>query len=108
MSTFLCPRRVEGPFHYPDEDHWRDNRTCSFCGSMMPEDVFTEIEKGTEVTPTDKSYKIYVGGSREFYFQHFSKDDKQHFIELVNKGAIKLAYPGHFYVTPFFCKRVQA
>ena len=58
----LCPRREEGPtsFKLPAEDHWRENETCSFCGSLNPEAFMRHAEAGAKLGPTDKSYKVYV------------------------------------------------
>lgn len=68
-----CPRHEDHMF--PNVvDSWRPDGTCSFCGSMSPEKLFAAIEAGKEITPTDKSYKIYVDGSQKFYFQHLSKE----------------------------------
>lgn len=155
----------------PGEDSWRErdgHKSCSYCGSITPDEVFAAIETGNQVTPTDKSYKIYVdvvdpnegkprivgsanfnpGGegwvlltaenrdtlplddwAREhwkngehwvrieprgktvhakFYFQHFSADEQQRFIDLLNAKKLNLAYPGHFYVSPFFARRGAA
>lgn len=58
-----CPRQAnEGvlPSQLSHASHWRDDRTCSYCGSMHPDDLFAAIEAGSEVGPTDKSYKVYV------------------------------------------------
>ena len=41
----------------------------------------------------------------KFYFQHLSNDQMLRFIELLNDKKLKLNYPGHFYVTPFFISR---
>ncbi|MES2671608.1 MAG: hypothetical protein V4673_14490 [Pseudomonadota bacterium] len=149
------------------KSHWRADRTCSYCGSMHPDDVFAAIEAGSQLTPTDKSYKVYVdhanpkagqasvrssanfaqtaagwikvtpenintlplddyqrkhaaesdkagheywvlpGIEREretgkFYFQHFSAEEQQRFIDLLNAKKITLAAPGFFYARPFF------
>ncbi|MBI4900916.1 MAG: hypothetical protein HY829_10615 [Actinobacteria bacterium] len=67
-STFLCPRRDEvlnpdGPFKVPNHDEWHGKdprRTCSWCGSMHPDDFLAAIRAGVTVGPTDKSYKAYV------------------------------------------------
>lgn len=134
-----CPRRIEGPFLLPDEDCWRDDGTCSYCGSLDPDMLMARLEVGdVEVGPTDKSYKIYVkneGGhafkmsfrscpkdatcqaptdcthwvtedrvTTKFYFQHLSDAQKNRFIELYNDKKMKIGYPGHFYVRPFFCR----
>ncbi len=41
----------------------------------------------------------------KFYFQHLSEAERDRFIELHNAGKLNLGFPGHFYVTPFFCTR---
>lgn len=38
----------------------------------------------------------------KFYFQHLTKEQKERFIELLNKKKLKIGYPGHFYKLPFF------
>jgi len=43
------------------------------------------------------------GQEAKFYFQHLSEAQQQEFIELHNSKAMRLAYPGYFYVRPFFC-----
>ena len=121
-DTFFCPRSAENgggpnsPFQAPfnGEATWREDRTCSYCGSLHPDVLFEQIEKGAEITPTDKSYKIYVKlidhvvrGAGKFYFQHLSPDEQQRFIDLVNAKAITMGFPGHFYVLPYFCKRAE-
>ena len=116
----LCPRRVQefgdtSRFKVPQTDEWREDRTCSWCGSMSPELLFEFIEAGFEIGPTDKNYKIYIRHTKEtdktiqlprgapkFYFQHFSKEQCIKFINLYNDGLMKIGYPGHFYVHPFF------
>lgn len=40
--------------------HWREDGTCSYCGSLSPEQFFAAIEAGAELGPTDKNYKVYV------------------------------------------------
>lgn len=109
---FSCPRRDEA-FNavsaYPTEDQWYNRggrKTCSYCGSLSPDEFFAAVEAGTEITPTDKNYKAYVG-SEKFYFQHLSVEERKRFIELLNAKKMKLAYPGHFYRMPFFCQRVD-
>lgn len=106
-DTFLCPRRSElgdvTIFELPEADHWRPDGTCSHCGSVRSQAVFEAIAASDEIIPTDKNYKIYINpGHRKFYFQHFSEDEKKRFIDQVNAKNVKLGYPGHFYVTPYF------
>lgn len=62
----LCARRSESPVmarRLPEEDHWRDDGSCSYCGSVSPETLFRVIDEGGVLTPTDKNYKVYVRGS---------------------------------------------
>lgn len=115
-DTFHCPRGPGpgSPFHAPfnGEASWRDDRTCSYCGSIDPDLFFEQIAKGAKITPTDKNYKVYVdlidhrvGGAGKFYFQHLSAEQQSQFIDAVNNRELTLAYPGYFYVTPFFAAR---
>lgn len=58
-----CPRQVEEAtmqVQIEHKSHWRDDGTCSYCGSIRPGTLFKAIEDGCQITPTDKSYKIYV------------------------------------------------
>ena len=108
-----CPRREEAPFAItpPEEDHWREDGTCSYCGSGKPIALLADIEEGLELTPTDKNYKVYCRASKrggpagKFYFQHFGEVDKAKLIQLLNERKIKFAEPGYFYVLPFFISR---
>lgn len=113
-KTF-CARRAESvgfgdtPFRSPEKDEWKEGR-CSWCGSMTPDALFEAITAGTELGPTDKSYKVYVGERGKFYFQHFSEAHMAKFIGIYNdrdengKRPMNIGYPGHFYVLPFFMK----
>lgn len=114
-DKFFCPRASENgggpnsPYKPPfnGEASWRENGTCSYCGSLRPDAFFTAIEAGAELIPTDKSYKAYVRGEgydhAKVYFQHFSAEDQERLITLVNTRKVKFARPGYFYVLPFFC-----
>lgn len=42
------------------ECHWRDDQTCSYCGSISPDVFFEAISQGCTLGPTDKNYKVYV------------------------------------------------
>lgn len=140
-DTFYCPLGP-GPLSpqkppYNGEATWREDQTCSYCGSLH-QDVFMARLEARDVAlgPTDKSYKVYVenkGGavflqtyrncppdakctgpkdcthwvtrdrpSTKFYFQHLTEPQMLRFIELLKAGKLKIDYPGHFYVTPFF------
>lgn len=92
----------------PEDDVWREDKTCSFCGSLHPDEFFRLVEEGRKLTPTDKSYKAYVEGSGspsgKFYFQHLDETAQKKLIDLVNEKKIVFAEPGFFYVPPFFTR----
>lgn len=76
----MCPRRSElggMPLgdDWPTEDTWRTVshqfgvpdvvegmtlRSCTWCGSLHPEDFLALASKGYTVGPTDKNYKVYL------------------------------------------------
>lgn len=136
-----CPRR--GPFGLtlsdPDGDKWREDDSCSYCGSLNPDVFMARVEAGdVELVPTGKSYKVYLESVGEafrqtyrdcpmdsaphmpavcphwvtrrvehakFYFEHLSDEQRRRFVELLNERKLKIGYPGHFYVLPFFIAR---
>jgi len=69
-TGMTCPRRIEQGRHYEDSpfrgsgsglDRWREDGTCSYCGSLDPDILMARLEAGdVELGPTDKSYKVYV------------------------------------------------
>lgn len=137
-----CPRRVEsfGPTSKNEmldfwkkgtsfADHEADLRlhSCSYCGSIHPDDFMGYIRRGWTLVPTDKSYKAYLGepidppevlpiqditidhrDAGKFYYQHLSPAQRDEFIALVNSHSIKMGYPGYLYTTPYFCHVVKA
>lgn len=105
-ASFKCPRRDEliGSFKLPEHDEWRDDKTCSYCGSLEPAEFMRRAEAGDELGPTDKNYKVYIGGRGKFYFQHLDDAQEQKFVDMLNAKTLKLGYPGHFYVAPFFVR----
>lgn len=121
-EKFTCPRRVEQGLHLDDsplvlsgsnKDEWEHDGTCSYCGSLSEDRFFRAIDDGVKLTPTDKSYKVYVAvtdvrGAGKFYFQHLSDGGRDRFIELHNAKKMTLGMPGHFYVRPFFCSPAEA
>ncbi len=116
LDAFVCPRRREDgtdgeQFRLDRHDQWTrrgDRYACNYCGSMHPEEFLQAAREGVELGPTDKNYTVYVGpSSRKFYFQHFSRAERLEFLQLLNRGALNLSYPGHFYVLPFFIKAIK-
>jgi hypothetical protein len=102
------------------KDWWstsRGLRTCSYCGSLHPDDLFAAIEAGTcrQISGTDKNYKIYVdmgaaGGSShaKFYYQHFDEAQRDRFIALYNEKKLPLEPRFGLYVLPYFARQADA
>lgn len=60
-EKFTCARYREGPPIGNGEHNWRVDNTCSFCGSLNPDELMRRLEiADIQVGPTDKAYKIYV------------------------------------------------
>ena len=57
-----CPRKAEATMavQLAHETHWREDGTCSYCGSLSQEKFFEAVERECRITPTDKNYKVYV------------------------------------------------
>ena len=120
-ETQTCPRRMVeyGPFERTEHlDTWLPGtsfanapaeadgvplRSCSFCGSIHPEDFLALAEKGYAVGPTDKNYKVYLGSPHtgqdigKFYTVHLSPEQGDRFRALYESGAMRIGMPGYFY-----------
>jgi hypothetical protein len=120
MIDKRCPRRMfqvsAGQGVGPDT--WvnrHDTRTCSYCGSLHPDDVITRLTAGEKAGPTDKNYKLYVGSRDKACFQHFNKTHMDAFIALYNaasdnaegKPSMNVGTPGYFYQMPFFMRGIK-
>ena len=94
----------------PPKDHWREDGTCSYCGSMSPGALFEAIACGAEIGPTDKNYKVYIRGghrivrggalaefSGKFYTVHLNRENAARLRQLIIDGKVTIGYPGHFY-----------
>jgi hypothetical protein len=96
----------------PPEDEWvvrggDKYPRCSYCGSNRPDDFLALVKQGRVLEPTDKNYKAYVLGengrrSSELHFAHLEVEQARLLIELERTKRINFAFPGHFYVRPFF------
>lgn len=83
-ETLYCPRAVmEGrggpdtPFKPPFDGSmtWREDGTCSWCGSLHQDEFMRRIEAGdAEVEPTDKSYKAYLRNTGGENFRQTYRD----------------------------------
>jgi hypothetical protein len=112
-GTHFCGRRGEDdgskPDHFSQMGGEERRSYCSYCGSASGDSFMAFVEAGGEVRPTDKNYKVYLQGNAnlrapgiKFYFQHLSAAQRTRFIELLNQRTVKIGFPGHFYVLPFF------
>ena len=108
MKNGKCPRRNETDHEQKKVDVWRDDNTCSFCGSIHPDDVIAHIKAGKALSTTDKTYKVYIEGDSRIkaYFQHFEGSHKDEFIKLFNEKKIKFGGNIGFQPWPFFMKPV--
>jgi hypothetical protein len=59
-EMFVCPRQAESGRADAPEAFWDEDRTCSYCGSLHPDDFLDAVAAGAPVGPTDKSYKAYI------------------------------------------------
>lgn len=106
-ETQTCGRRMTDFGPWPREenlDKWEkrggnDHRSCSFCGSMHPEDFLKAVKDHEEIGPTDKSYKFYVDNHRgKFYTQHLSPEQGDQLRELIDGRKVNWGFPGRPYV----------
>ena len=95
-ETHLCESRKSTPVSpmWPAEDTWRvlpnGDRTCSFCGSLHPDDWMRLSKEAldpaseTEIEKSDKGYKFYVHqkgvrnaleGGIKFYSWHIPTEE---------------------------------
>jgi hypothetical protein len=87
-----CPRRVEGPLLDDTDDKYREDDTCSYCGSLNPETFMARLEAGDmEVGPTDKSYKVYLENRGGANFKMSHRQDCDCVFERGLSGAETLA-----------------
>lgn len=115
VAKDTCPRRAEN-YAVVDEmlDGWETRGDtllfCTYCGSIQPNMLLSLMTVGCELGPTDKNYKVYVKNNERHlgkaYFQHFTIEDMERFIELMNikPSTFTIGLPGHFYVMPFFMR----
>ena len=111
MSHTCGYRYVQGRAEDHPVDHYREDGTCSYCGSVSQEEFLAFAAAGGELGPTDKDYKVYLNSTDaatapglKFYFYHLGAEGQKRFIDLYNDQRLQLGNPGHFYVLPFFCK----
>lgn len=121
-TKFTCPLRAVGLASDRREglDDWVEPRgpynsgtlACSYCGSMRPEEFLDAVKRQVELVPTDKNYKAYLTGENrsefEFFFAHFDVNQARELAALDAAKQINFAFPGRFYVKPFFMVAAEA
>ena len=80
-EKFTCGRRND-LFAYrgneKDADYWRDDNSCSYCGSLNPDEFMSRVEAGdVTLTPTDKNYKVYIENDGGESFKQTYRDCPQ-------------------------------
>ena len=78
----ICPRagedgavlsQLKPPFN--GEMVWREDHTCSYCGSYDPDLLMDRLARGdVELGPTDKNYKVYLHNKGGEPFQQTYRD----------------------------------
>lgn len=117
-----CPRRAEAPYQLIEPpDHWQVRTdpehpgllgnglvTCSYCGSLQPDDFLERVRQGDYVTPTDKNYKAYIGRP---YTEEETEEYKQipHVKALLAAGATAedLAIPTNHQDAKFYFQHLS-
>ena len=107
-----CPRSDE-PSQRNDSGEsewifWGDDNilTCSYCGSIHPDEFMVAVEDGTPLGLTGKNYKVYVRSLQDkepvrmvhaakFYFQHLSDEQYDRFHDLLNTGRVRFEGEPH-------------
>lgn len=91
---------VGGPFKF-EAAVWRADDTCSHCGGKRPSLVLKALAEGTAtIEPSDKGYKLYIGGMGEHtkcYTNHFSQRQALELVRLLELRIAKIGPPGYLY-----------
>lgn len=98
-EKFICPRSKADMRPY--EAEWRKDGTCSYDGSVHPDEFMAYVKAGKEVGSTDKPYKFYLpeyegnyAGAHKFYTHHLSEDQGWEFWMLFQAGGVNFgAFP---------------
>jgi len=73
-----CGRRAESGAAMStekDADFYREDGTCSYCGSLNPDVLMARLEAGTvKLGSTDKNYKVYVENDGGEQFKQTYRD----------------------------------
>ena len=62
-----------------------------------PEQIAADLDEQWGKLP-----RFSRGPEAKFYYPHLSAEQRDEFITLHNEGRMKISYPGHLYVLPFF------
>jgi hypothetical protein len=78
-NKFTCGRRTSNVMTAVNQDTWREDGTCSYCGSLNPDTFMRRVEDGTVfLGPTDKGYKVYVENNGGEKFKIHYRDCYRH------------------------------
>ncbi len=62
-ASLQCPRQIQEAtmeVQRQHQTHWREDGTCSYCGSISPDRFLDAAAAGAKLVPTDKNYKVYI------------------------------------------------
>ena len=102
----MCPRTGDSPAANSDG-------TCGSCGSLTPTQVFGALVAGAKIKPGPKNFRMELEGEHApattgpcvFYFQHFSKEERNRFSTMLGAGELSFVDPpGQFFRPPFFIR----
>lgn len=99
---------VDEPYSDEQLEHIKtDSRIWQHARQMKLDEGLTD---GEATAAADEHWNKYEDPWRKghtvakFYYQHLDEQQRAEFIELYNAKTMLLAYPGRFYVTPYFCR----
>ena len=77
-------------------------RTVGASDGKSEEQITADLENEWNT----RQLPLYRDGGQQakFYYQHLSEAQQAEFIQLYNEHRMVLAYPGHLYRLPFFCR----
>lgn len=85
-------------------------RTCTYCGSLAPDEFVADLRAGHLIVATTKNYKAYIVDPAtrrrcKFYFEHLTAEQRTEIVDMLNAGA--LCFEGGFAWNPlpFFIDR---
>jgi hypothetical protein len=87
--------------------YWNEHNAVAQAVRRLAEADGKTAEQVAEALDVEYERSEPLRGGRtiaKVYFQHLDSEQRRSFIELHNAGKMRVGYPGHLYVTPFFCR----